>query len=39
MLILCESSLGAFLLVALCFICLGITLSYHLFPAIAKYQP
>jgi hypothetical protein len=39
MVIICESSLGAFLLIALCFIYLGITLAYHLFPALAKYQP
>jgi hypothetical protein len=37
-LIICESSLSAFLLTALCFIYLDITLAYHLFFALAEYQ-
>jgi hypothetical protein len=34
-----ETSLGAFLLIALYFIYLVITLAYHIIPALAKYQP
>jgi hypothetical protein len=39
MLIINESSVGAFLLTALYLIYLIITLTYHLFLALAKYQP
>jgi hypothetical protein len=39
MLIINESSLGAFLLIALYLIYLVITFAYHLFPALAEYQP
>jgi hypothetical protein len=34
-----ESSVGAFLLTALCLIYLVITFTYHLFTALAEYQP
>jgi hypothetical protein len=35
-----ESSVGAFLLIALLYlIYLVITLTYHLFPALVEYQP
>jgi hypothetical protein len=34
-----ESSVGAFLFTALCLISLGITFTYHLFAALAQYQP
>jgi hypothetical protein len=34
-----ESSLGAFLLTALYFIYLVITLAYHIIPALVEYQP
>jgi hypothetical protein len=33
-----ESSLGAFLLTALYFVYLVITLAYHIIPALAEYQ-
>jgi hypothetical protein len=39
MLIINESSLGAFLLIALYIIYLVITFTYHLFSALAEYQP
>jgi hypothetical protein len=39
MLIINESSVGAFLLIALCLIVLVITFTYHLFIALAEYQP
>jgi hypothetical protein len=39
MLIINESSLGAFLLIALYLIYLVINLTYHMFPALAEYQP
>jgi hypothetical protein len=39
MLIINESSVGAFLLTALYLIYLVITLTYHLFPALTEYQP
>jgi hypothetical protein len=39
MLIINESSVGAFLFTALYLIYLVITFTYHLFPALAKYQP
>jgi hypothetical protein len=39
MLIINESSVGAFLLTALSRIYLDITFTYHLFPALAEYQP
>jgi hypothetical protein len=39
MLIIIESSLGAFLFIGLYFIYLIITFAYHLFPALAEYQP
>jgi hypothetical protein len=39
MLIINESSEGAFLLIALYLIYLVITFTYHLFPALAEYQP
>jgi hypothetical protein len=39
MLIINESSLGAFLLIALYLIYLVINLAYHMFPALAEYQP
>jgi hypothetical protein len=34
-----ESSIGAFLLKALCLNYLVITFTYHLFTALAEYQP
>jgi hypothetical protein len=34
-----ESSIGAFLLTVLCLIYLVITFTYHLFSALAEYQP
>jgi hypothetical protein len=34
-----ESSVGAFLLTPLCLIYLVITFTYHLFTALAEYQP
>jgi hypothetical protein len=34
-----ESAVGAFLLTALCLIYLVVTLTYHLFTALAEYQP
>jgi hypothetical protein len=34
-----ESSVGAFLLTVLCLIYLVVTLTYHLFTALAEYQP
>jgi hypothetical protein len=34
-----ESSLSAFLHIALYLIYLGITLAYHIIPAFAEYQP
>jgi hypothetical protein len=34
-----ESSVGAFLLIALCLIYLSITFTYHLFTALAEFQP
>jgi hypothetical protein len=34
-----ESSVGAFLLTALCLIYLVITFTFHLFTALAEYQP
>jgi hypothetical protein len=34
-----ESSVGAFLLIALCLIYLVITFTYHLFTALDEYQP
>jgi hypothetical protein len=34
-----ESSVGAFLLTALCHIYLVIIFTYHLFIALAEYQP
>jgi hypothetical protein len=39
MLIMNESSVGAFLLVALYLISPCYYLTYHLFPALAEYQP
>jgi hypothetical protein len=39
MLIINESCIGAFLLVALYCIYLVITFTYQLFPALAEYQP
>jgi hypothetical protein len=39
MLIINESSIGAFLLTTLYLIYLVITFAYHLFPALAEYQP
>jgi hypothetical protein len=39
MLIINESCIGAFLLTALYLICLVITFTYQLFPALAEYQP
>jgi hypothetical protein len=39
MLIINESSVGAFMLTALYLIYLVITFTYHLFPALAEYQP
>jgi hypothetical protein len=39
MLIINESCIGAFLLAALYLIYLVITFTYHLFPALAEYQP
>jgi hypothetical protein len=39
MLIINESSVGEFLLTALYLIYLVITSTYHLFPALAEYQP
>jgi hypothetical protein len=39
MLIINESSLGAFMLIALYLIYLVITFTYHMFPALAEYQP
>jgi hypothetical protein len=39
MIIIYESSIGAFLLTALYLIYLFITFTYHLFPALAEYQP
>jgi hypothetical protein len=39
MLIINESSVGAFLLTALYLIYLVITFTYHLFSALAEYQP
>jgi hypothetical protein len=39
MLIISESSLGAFLLIALSLIYLVITFAYHLFHALAEYRP
>jgi hypothetical protein len=39
MLIINESSLGAFLLIALYLIYLVITFAHHMFPAHAEYQP
>jgi hypothetical protein len=39
MLIIYESSIGAFLLIALYLIYLIITFTRHLFPALAEYQP
>jgi hypothetical protein len=38
-LIIGELSIGAFLLTALYLIYLVITFAYHLFPALAEYQP
>jgi hypothetical protein len=34
-----ESSVGAFLLTAVCLIFLIITFTYHLFTALVEYQP
>jgi hypothetical protein len=34
-----ESSLSAFLLIALYFVYLVIILAYHIIPALAEYQP
>jgi hypothetical protein len=34
-----ESSVGAFMLIALCLIYLSITFTYHLFIALAEFQP
>jgi hypothetical protein len=34
-----ESSIGAFLLTSLCLTYLIITFTYHLFTALAEYQP
>jgi hypothetical protein len=34
-----ESGVGAFLLTALCLTYLLVTLTYHLFTALAEYQP
>jgi hypothetical protein len=34
-----ESSVGAFLIIALSLIYLVTTFTYHLFPALAEYQP
>jgi hypothetical protein len=39
MLIINESCMGAFLLTALSCIYLVVTFAYHLFPALAEYQP
>jgi hypothetical protein len=39
MLIVNESSVGAFLLTALYLIYFVITFTYHLFPALVEYQP
>jgi hypothetical protein len=39
MLIINESSIGAFLLTTLYLIYLVITFPYHLFPTLAEYQP
>jgi hypothetical protein len=39
MLIIYESSIGAFLLTALSRIYFVITFTYHLFPALDEYQP
>jgi hypothetical protein len=39
MLIIYESCIGAFLLTTLYLIYLIITFTYHLFPAVAEYQP
>jgi hypothetical protein len=39
MLMINESCIGAFLLTALSRIYLVITFAYHLFPALAEYQP
>jgi hypothetical protein len=39
MLIIHESSLGAFLLATLYLIYLVITFAYHLFPTLAEFQP
>jgi hypothetical protein len=39
MLIINESSLGAFLLIALYIIYLVITFAYQLFPVLVEYQP
>jgi hypothetical protein len=39
MLIINESSIGAFLRTTLYLIYLVITFTYHLFPALAEYQP
>jgi hypothetical protein len=39
MLIISESSIGAFLLTTLSHIYLVITFTYHLFLALAEYQP
>jgi hypothetical protein len=38
-LIICESSIGAFLLIALYLIYLVITFAYYLFLALPEYQP
>jgi hypothetical protein len=34
-----ESSVGTFLLTTICLIYLVITFTYHLFSALAEYQP
>jgi hypothetical protein len=34
-----DSSVAAFLLIALCLIYLIVTFTYHLFTALAEYQP
>jgi hypothetical protein len=39
MLLINESSVGAYLLTSLCLIYLVITFTYHLFTALAEYQP
>jgi hypothetical protein len=39
MVIINESSVGAFLLTALYLIYLDISFTYHLYPALAEYQP